>query len=362
MTAGVVTIDLGAIVSNWRRLKAESHGALCAAVVKADAYGLGLSPVASALAAAGCGQFFVASIEEAKALRQTIGQQHTVYVFNGYVDDDPNFWLQTNTIPVINSLDQLRRWQYLGIDAPCALMVDTGMSRLGLSIDEARRVLDSADCCANLTLLLSHFACADEPEHPSNARQSARFHQLLSEIRQRIPDIQASMANTAGLYLGASACLDLVRPGIGLYGVSPNPGRPLTLSSVVSLQLPILQLRRLTATATVGYGATCQMPAGSLLATVYGGYADGLMRSLSGRTCGHVNGIKVPMIGRVSMDYCVFDVTATDLDEKVGKVHGMVELLGPNQTVDELAISADTIGYEILTALGGRYRREYING
>ncbi len=358
-----LVVDLDAIVGNWRYLSSVQPTASCAAVVKANAYGLGAGPVASALAVAGCMEFFVASWVEGAQLRKALGACPTIYVLNGALGDDAQALMASDLVPVLNSLGQLAYWSGSGNGKACALMVDTGMSRLGLSVSELLASLQVSLKGLNAVLLLSHLACSDDPAAAKNADQQQAFEVALAETKRQFPNIRASLASTAGIFLGQSYAYDVLRPGVGLYGASPNPYAPQRqLLPVVQLGLQVVQLRATNQSVTVGYGASQSVPAGRVLATVCGGYADGLLRSLSGRGYGFCRGVKVPLVGRVSMDYCVFDVTDAGLSS-AEEVRGLViEVLGKHQTLDDMACQADTIGYELLTGLGARYRRQYIGG
>jgi len=359
--AGKLCIDLDAIVSNWSQLAAHSSIARCAAVVKADAYGLGAAAVTRALSLAGCTDFFVASAQEGYDLSLLLDSSANIFVLNGYDVAEQPLFAEAGLTPVLNSEHQIDSWRRSTKDAPCALMVDTGINRLGIAPQQVNSLLANKSSALNLTWLLSHFACADEPEHPLNRQQLDRFNAVLRDVRLRYPHVQASMASTAAIFLGRGSDFDLLRPGIGLYGGSPDPTRPQSMAPVVTLDLPVLQIKRLAETATVGYGATATLPAGRVLATVFGGYADGLMRSLANKAQGFCLGEPVPLIGRVSMDYCVFDISGAIAKGIRPEACTSIELLGPNQTVDSLAHSAGTLAYEILTSLGSRYDRHYLS-
>jgi alanine racemase len=358
----VLTVDLHAIAANWRDL-AERHasagGGAVAGVVKADAYGLGAVPVARALAAAGCRHFFVAHLAEGIALRAALSPGPMVAVLNGF---RPGADEGAGLVPVLNGLPDVAAHAAsaaaAGRPAPVILHLDTGMGRLGLDAGEQAALAEAApERLAGLDLLyvMTHLACADEPEHPLNATQAARFAEAASRIA---PGVQRSLANSSGLFLGPGFASDLARPGSALYGINPTPGRPNPMRVAVRLRAPVLQLRAIPAGATVGYGATWTAPRPSRIATVAAGYADGYLRALSGQgTAGLVAGRSVPLVGRVSMDLITFDVTEAPQVEP----GDMVELIGPGAglTPDDLAARAGTIGYEILTSLGARYRREY---
>jgi alanine racemase len=356
--SAVLEIDLAGIVANWRLLAERVAPAECAAVVKADGYGLGAARVGEALAAAGCRRFFVATLDEGLALRKAAPQACEIAVLHG---PPPNSGLEfgdARLVPVLNDPGQIDEWQRVAARCgplPAMLHLDTGMARLGMTPRDFNRIAD--DLCRlgpiRWRALLSHLACADEPCHPLNRAQQARF----LAARRRWPDVPASLAASSGIFLGRDYHFDLVRPGAALYGVNPQPGRPNPLRQIVRLKARILQIREVDAGQTVGYGATHVAASAARLATVAVGYADGLMRSLSRRGSGRIGGMRVPLLGRVSMDLAVFDVSA--IDPEVARPGGFIELLGEDYGVDAAAADAGTIGYEILTSLGRRYYRIY---
>ncbi|HUC09630.1 MAG TPA: alanine racemase [Stellaceae bacterium] len=355
---GVLDIDVAGIVANWRFLARRVAPVECAAVVKADGYGLGASVVAKALAAAGCRQFFVATLDEALTLRAALSECREVIVLNGPVPGSGGEFASSRVVPVLNDPGQIAEWQSVARGCrplPAMLHVDTGMARLGLTMGEFARLTD--ELCRWRTIrwqgLLSHLACADEPDHPLNREQRARF----AALRGRMTGVPASLAASCGIFLGRDYHFDLVRPGAALYGVNPQPGRPNPMRQIVRLKARILQIRDVDAGQPVGYGATHVMATAGRLATVAAGYADGWMRSLSRRGSGLIGGVRVPLLGRVSMDLAVFDVSAAD--PSIARPGGFIELLGNDYGVDAAAADAGTIGYEILTALGRRYHRIY---
>jgi alanine racemase len=335
-TEGILTVDLGAIVANWRALTLR-HGAPCAAVVKADAYGLGAAPVARALAAAGCRHFFVALPAEGRALRAALGEGPLVAVLGGFAPGTA-----PGCTPVLNTLAAVAA-HGAGI-----LHLDTGLARLGLP-PEAWGALPEGFAPA---LVMTHLACADTPDHPLNATQLRRFR----AARSLFPGVPGSLAASSGLFLGEGFDSDLGRPGAALYGLNPIPGRPNPMRPAVRLEVPILQTRRIAAGTPVGYGAAWVAARPSLVATVACGYADGYLRALSGRGMALLQGRPVPLIGRVSMDLLTFDVT----DHPAAAPGTLLTLLGDALTPDAVAATAGTIGYELLTALGGRYARRYL--
>lgn len=334
----VLSIDLGAVVENWRRLVA-AHGAPCAGVVKADGYGLGAVPVARALVGAGCRHFFVAHLAEGLALRAALGPGAMVAVLNGFPAGADN---AAGLTPVLNSLADVAAHQ----GRPGILQLDTGMARLGVPPEAWGQVAGLAPL-----LLMTHLAVADQPLHPLNAMQAGRF----AAARVGFPSIAASLSASSGIFLGPDFTSDLARPGAALYGINPTPGRPNPMRQVVQLDAPVLQIRHVPAGTPVGYGAAWVAERPSRVATVAAGYADGYLRSLSGRAVASFQGQPVPLIGRVSMDLTTFDVT----DLPGLRPGDVLTLIGPGCSPDEVAERAGTIGYEILTSLGARYRRQY---
>ena len=358
----ILTIDLDAVADNYRRLCAELGAAACAAVVKADAYGLGMARVAPALARAGARTFFVAQLEEAIALRAMFPVEVEIYVLNG-LGAGPVAEFQAGRVhPVLNSLGEIDAWaaaaRAAGRALPAAVHIDTGISRLGLPDDELAALAADRGRLAGIDLryLLSHLACADRPEHPLNAEQLRRFR----AARARLPDAPASLANSSGIFLGADYHLDLARPGVALYGVNPTPGQPNPMRQVVRLQGKILQVREIDASRTVGYGATHRAAGPTRIATVAVGYADGYLRSLSNRGSAWLGDRRVPVVGRVSMDLITLDVTGASAE--AARPGAFVDLIGADLSTDEVAEAAGTIGYEILTSLGRRYHRVYRGG
>ncbi len=335
-----LTIDLTAIAQNWRALDTLSVGET-GAVVKADAYGLGIAQVASTLLAAGARTFFVALAEEGVALRAAIGPQPRIFVFSGYMNGDAEAVVTANLIPLLNSAEQTARFMGEQSGRPYGLQIDTGMNRLGMEVDEVATLKTLKP-----QLVMSHLACADEPQHPQNTEQLAIF-QAMNAF-----DAPTSIAATGGISLGADYHMDLTRPGIGLYGGLPfADAKP-----VVTLSLPIIQTRIVETGESVGYGASWIASRPSKIATVAAGYADGLIRAMGEKAMLYASNTPCPMVGRVSMDLITVDVT--DLNE----IPESLDILNATQTIDVLADAAQTIGYEILTGLGGRYKRRYIGG
>lgn len=347
---GVLTIDVGAVVANYRTLVAQVAPARCAGVVKADSYGLGADKIAPALWQAGCRDFFVALIGEGLALRDILGPEARIYVLNGLPPGAENAAVSANLIPVLNSLAQCRAWKDTG--RPAVLQVDSGMSRMGLSVADQEALLADEELLESLdlVLLMSHLANADEPDHEGNLSQHAGFLAASSLF----PKLPLSLANSAGSFHGDSFHLDLCRPGAVLYGIEAGP-RVVGIKPVVQLEARVGQLRDIPAGASIGYGYQFTADKPMRLATISVGYADGWPRSLSNRGAAWFSGQRLPIVGRVSMDSFVVDAGAVpELAEG-----DLVELIGEHQSADDVARDAGTIGYEILTNLGRRYHRIY---
>ena len=369
--SATLTIDLGALAANYRLLRARlGPGCQCAAVVKADAYGLGLGPVGRRLAQEGCGHFFVATLEEAVTLRSAFGEGGgkgkaeaavTIYVFLGA---EPNYaadLAELGFIPVLNSREQIELWRKeaaaRGRALPAIAHVDTGMNRLGLEAPDLDWIAQEPDALAGIELrfVMSHLACADEPGHPLNQRQLDAF----IVARATFPAAPASLSNSGGILLGPAYHFDLVRPGIALYGGNPLAQGPNSFSEVVQLQAKIVQVREIDSPQAVGYGATHRVAGPCRIATVAVGYADGYLRSLSNRGTAFVAGVRAPLVGRVSMDLITLDVTAVPPEH--ARPGTIVNLLGGGVDLDDMARDAGTISYEILTRLGPRLKRAYVN-
>jgi alanine racemase len=351
--AGVILeIDLGGIVANWRQLAALASPAQCGAVVKANGYGLGAAEVSQALAAAGCRTFFVATLDEGIALRDALGPRPEIAVFNGPPTGTAGDFAAHALVPVLNHPGQIAEWAEATAHHRAILHVDTGMARLGLSEREFAELTCSAPR-GRWRAVMSHLACADQPDDPLNERQRRRFAAAAARLRS----VAASLAASAGIFLGAAYHFDLVRPGAALYGINPQPGQPNPMRQVVRLTAKILQIRQIDRGETVGYGAAHIMQAPGRVATVAIGYADGWLRSLSRRGSGLIAGVRVPVVGRISMDLATFDVSA--VPEALAHPGATIELLGDGYGVDDAAADAGTIGYELLTRLGARCHRRY---
>ncbi|WAC46947.1 alanine racemase [Asticcacaulis sp. SL142] len=355
---GCLRIDLRALADNYARLKLKAPHAVAGAVVKANAYGLGVIPVTQTLYAAGCREFFVALAHEAFDLRPHLPGDARLYILNGLPPGAEAICAAQAIIPVLNGVDQVARWadcaQSLGRVLPCALQADTGMSRLGLSTDELDAFLVAPPKGLDIRLLMSHLACADEPENTANGYQLKAMRRAM----ERFPNVPVSFANSGGIFLSPAYHHDLIRPGIALYGGVPHDGRPNPMQPVVRLDIAVTQTRTVPAGAHIGYGGTFITEREMRLATLSAGYADGLPRALSNRGAAWFEGVRLPILGRVSMDSIIIDISALKPDAL--PTGSFVELIGPHQSVDDLARDAGTISYEILTQLGSRYFRHYI--
>ena len=344
MATATLTIDLDAIAANWRALdRMSGPGVQTAAVVKADAYGLGVTRVARTLANAGARRFFVAVAEEGAAVRQALGQGPQIAVLSGHMAGDTEMIHDLDLTPMLNSLDQITRHLESLPGHPFGVQLDTGMNRLGVEMLEWQAVAPIL-VDAGPELLMSHLACADEPDHPLNETQLRTFHEMTDGT-----GLPRSLAATGGILLGPRYHFDLTRPGVGLYGGLPYEAA----IPALTLSLPVIQTREVEPGESVGYGCAWVAERPSLIATVAAGYADGLPRTLSNKAQLWDGDTPCPLVGRVSMDLITVDIT------HLPEVPKSLDILGPNQPVDALADLAGTIGYELLTALGPRYVRRY---
>ena len=359
---GILTIDLAAIEANWIKLSGMTVPVECAAVVKADAYGCGLEPVTRVLYRAGCRTFFVADVVEGRRVR-AIAADAVIYVLNGLMPGSAAAFAHDYLRPVINSTTELAEWDaFVAINnwrGGAALHVDTGMNRLGITVEEAVAIaprLQSEN--HGFTLLMSHLACAETPDHPMNDRQIRLFR----EIRILFRGLASSLANSSGVFLGGTVYCDLVRPGVALYGANPTPGRSNPMHPVVELKGRIIQVRVVNQGDTVGYGGAFTATRSSRIAIVALGYADGFLRSAAaarGKPAAEViiAGRRCPVAGRVSMDVLAVDVT--HLPDGTVRRGDNATLIGDGMSVDDLAGAMGTIGYEVLTGLGRRYHMAY---
>lgn len=367
LAGAILTVDLDAIQENWKRLAAKAAPAECGAAVKGNAYGLGVEQVAAALWAAGCRTFFVARPMEGGELRAILPREAVIYVLDGLFPGQAEFYAREDLRPALITIEEAREWAAFGTqygrNLPCAIHVDTGINRLGFSGAAFEALLGDNEIMArlNLALLMSHLACADEPNHPLNGRQKAAF----AAVRRRLPGVPASLANSSGIFLGAEYTHDLVRPGIALYGGNPIAPESNPMLPVAHLQGTVLQLREIQAGESVGYGATWRATRPTRIAILGAGYKDGVPRSLSSRATNgpaqvYIGDRRCPVIGRISMDMMAVDVTQVPVD--LCRRGTRAELIGRNIAIDETAEWAGTISYELLTRLGQRFTRLYSGG
>jgi alanine racemase len=362
---GVLTVDLDAILANWRKLEKTAVPAECSAVVKADAYGCGIAPVTRALARAGCKTFFVTTLEEARAARG-VAPAAVIYVLDGFFPNCGDAFAEVDARPVIGDLNELAEWDVFcrgsGWRGDAAIHIDTGLNRLGMTVAEAQGIVPRITAGDHgISLVMSHLACAESLHHPLNASQLTSFR----EIASLFSGVPASLSNSSGIFLGAPFQFDLVRPGAALYGVNPTPEADNPMQPVVELKVRILRIRNVERGESVGYGATWTARRPTRLAILSAGYADGYFRAAgsSDGTRGAdvmVAGNRCPVVGRISMDLMAIDVT--DVAPSAARRGHVATLIGEGITVDELAHHFGTIGYEVLTSLGSRYARLYKGG
>jgi alanine racemase len=344
MAQAELSIDLRALVANWRALN--DHTACeTGAVVKANAYGLGADRVAPALAEAGARCFFVALAEEGATLRKILGKGPDICVFSGHMAGDAALIRDADLVPMINSIDQLSRHVEATPDARFGIQLDSGMNRLGMEPAEWAALREVA-LNQPPVLVMSHLACADEPDHAMNAYQLQTFAEMTDGI-----DAPRSLSATGGILLGKDYHFELTRPGIGVYGGLPF----MNARNAVQLSIPVIQTREVQAGETVGYGNTWTAKAPTRIATIAAGYADGIIRAMAPNAYVWADDKPCKIVGRISMDLIGVDISALPEDPE------FLDLLGLHQTVDDLADAAGTIGYEILTSLGERYARRYVS-
>ena len=357
--SGYLTIDLPALARNYQRLSAEVAPGRAAAVVKADAYGLGADRVAPTLYAEGCRHFFVAQFVEALRLKSHLPGDATLFVLNGLQPGNEITAAERGIVPVINSLEQWHQWvaaaSTLGRPLPAVLQFDTGMSRLGVPPEDRAELagLVMSESGIDVLFVMSHLASADDTASEQNEHQSGEMARVAAEFAQ----FPVCFANSGGIFLGKSYHGVLTRPGIALYGGAPTVDRANPMEPVVSLDVAVVQTRTVPAGTRVGYSGTHVTTGETRLATIAAGYADGLLRSLSGRGAVYHGGVRLPIVGRVSMDSITIDISALPAGSIT--LGSRVEVLGPHQTLEDVARDAGTISYEILTGLGHRYQRQY---
>jgi alanine racemase len=343
----LLEIDLAALCENFRALSSAAPGATPAGVVKCDAYGLGAEAVGRALQKyEKCKDFFVAYSEEGAALRAALGDDAEIFVFNGPFRETLSTYRDCRLTPVLNSLDQVARWRAEMHSAPAALHIDTGMHRLGIPVGDIEKLKSNER--PNVTLVMSHLACAADPAHEMNQRQLALF----SEIAAKFPQARKSLSSSGGALISEDFAFDMVRLGVGIYGVSPLDHGAALVKPVATLTAPVIAVDEVQTGETIGYGATFTTQRKSLLATVSLGYGDGFPRSGTNRAAVYLRGATCPIVGRVSMDLIVVDVT----DAPRPQIGDRAEFFGPNLLIDKAAATCGTIGYELLTGIGGLAR------
>lgn len=358
--AVVATIDVNAIVANYTTLAQHVTPNECSAVVKANAYGLGVEKIAPALYQSGCRTFFVAKIEEALQLKPILPSNVTIVLLNGFPYMAEEYVAQSGIVPVLNSWNTIEIWRTLchkkDKKFPAIVQIDTNMNRLGLDQKELQQLIKQPTLFEKVDIkyVMSHLANGEDDTHPSNAVQLASFKTALAQL----PPCKVSFANSGGIFLGKDFHFDLVRPGIALYGINPHKKHPTSLKPVLKLEAQIIQSRSLDAGLPVGYGESFMTNRPSTLITISIGYADGWLRTLSNKGSVYFNGHKLPIVGRVSMDCIVAD--ATDITHKKPQRGDWVELIGTHQTLEEVSLDANTVPHEILTSLGTRCKRIYI--
>lgn len=356
----IVEIKLSTILDNYKQLQNIAKGSEVAAAVKADCYGLGADFIVPVLVQAGCQHFFVANIDEGINLRKKISQNYAIYVLNGVFIDSIDELIEFKLIPVINHAAQLELWhsyaKNLQSKLPTVIHINTGMNRLGMSIDDFLYYITKDHILSGLDIkiVMSHFASSDVPDDPENTKQL----ELFCNLADKLPEIKKSICNSGGIFMNKAAHLDIVRPGAALYGLATHPDASKYINNPVSLFAPIIQIHELKAGDKVGYNGTFVAKGNMRIATIPIGYADGYMRSLSSKGSVHIGEYSAKVLGRVSMDLTTIDITNIPIEECF--LGQKVEIIGKHNTPDDLAKLAGTIGYEILTSLGKRYKRVYL--
>ena len=353
--SGELIIDLAAIRKNYRIIQ-DHVGADClvAPSVKADAYGLGADQVVPALYEAGARDFFVATLDEGAELR-ALKSDINIYILNGYWADAHDLYEQNSLAPVLNSLAEIRAYAQKG--GAAILHFDTGMNRLGIPAGEAAELFNDMSVLSGIDVkcVMSHLISSEESQNPSNAEQLKKF----AEITAHFPNVPHSLCNSGGVFLSQDYHHDIVRPGIALYGGKPTDGQAENpMNQPVSLSVPVLQIHDVKEGETAGYNATHRFHKNGKVAVMSIGYADGVFRKISNVGSFYFQGQKIPICGRVSMDLIICDISDI-ADENQPKVGDKIEVIGMHQTIDDLARDSETISYEILTALGHRFKRSY---
>lgn len=363
----LLTINLAAIQRNWLKLAKHAPATCIGGVIKANAYGLGASEVGNALFKVGCREFFLASLSEGLAARDYLPESAIIYIFGGAGAGEAPLFVKNRLIPVLYSLSSIHNWvqetSALTAKSPSVIKINTGMTRFGLDVNEFEFLCSDVKLLSaiNPVLCMSHLACADEPHNLQNQRQHQKFVECIEKIKKIFPNLRFSLANSSGIFLGKDWHFDLVRSGAALYGINPMPGKLNPMESVVNLHLPILQVRQLIEDSAIGYGADKEARVGARLAVALGGYADGLHRTIGLQPEGQLRGAHVNALGRISMDTTIFDISEVDLsNEEI--LECSIEVLGDTFTLEYLTHKNKLLGYEVLTSLGQRYKRNYLPG
>lgn len=355
----ILKIDLAAIAGNYKLLQSNCENSKVGATVKANAYGLGAAQIAKVLHAGGCEDFFVVSVAEGLELRSLLGNGVNIYILYGPFTEDCDFLQEHNLIPVINHLGQLELWQKLARrlqkELPFVLHIDTGINRLGMPVNEVKRLIDKADLFSNLKMLylMSHLTASEEKDSPSNSQQLLLFNQLAAYF----PGIKKCFVNSSGIFLGSDYHFDLARPGAAIYGLNPTPYAANPMKNVIALVSPIIQIKTIESGEMVGYNGTFTADRNHTIATLPIGYADGYLRALSNTGIVYINNRPAPVVGRISMDLITVDIS--DLSPADIFLGQEVEIIGKNSPADKIAKLCNTNGYEILTSLGKRFERVY---
>jgi alanine racemase len=356
----VLKINVANIVKNYKLVKdAVGEATNVAAVVKSDCYGLGVKKIVPELAKAGCNEFYVANVDEGIALRDVLKSER-IFVLHGINKGEERYFLKHNLIPVLNNEHQVEIWEAsakaLKEKLPASLNIDTGMTRLGMSLDQFEQIINDLKNKSLLDIIYikTHLACANETSNKMNEDQFDKFKIII----KKYPGYKYSFANSPGFILGEKYWYDQVRVGAMLYGINPSDNKNFTVNPVVEVTSKIIKIYDITKEGTIGYGASYHLKPGMAIATMPVGYADGYFRSLSNKGHCYINGIKTPIIGNISMDLTTIDIT--NVPKRLRQIGQEIELIGKNISLETIASIANTISYEVLTSLGNRYRREYV--
>lgn len=355
----LLTIDLNIIAKNYAFLVQKCINATVSGVVKANAYGLGAKQIIKTLMSEHCKYFFVATAEEAVDARAVTNDN--IFVLSGVYLDNLELFYEHNLIPVINSINQLKLWRKFAVQKqqilPCILHIDLGMNRFGFSDTEFMQMINIDTFAENIDVLciMGHLSASEDIDCEYNGYQLNKFKHYL----QYFPNAKRSLANSGSIFLGKEYHFDLVRPGAAIYGLNPTSSKLNPMKNPITLTAPIVQLHEVKKGQPIGYCMTFVTNRDSLIATIPIGYADGYARSLSNRGICHINNIPINVVGNISMDFTILDVT--DVPKSLLFLGQNIELIGPNNTPDQIAKIQNTIGYEVLTNLNisNRFHVQY---